>query len=109
MLNKHTQNMIQETNSVITQFHNVDPESYKQEIIKELREVILEELKNIQPQPEKEYLSREEVAKILKVSLVTLHKWSKEGIINPYKIGNRVLYKKHEIDASLIKVYDDAR
>ncbi len=93
------------TKSVITQFHNVDPKSYKQEIINELREVLVNELKNIKPQPQKEYLSREEVAKMLKVSETTLHNWSKDGILNPYKIGNRVLYKKHEIDTALIKVY----
>ncbi len=98
----------QEINSVITQLYNVDPVSYKQEIINELRTVLLEELKNIQPQPEKEYLSRDEVCEMLKVSKPTLHNWAKEGVLIPLKIGNRVLYLKSEIEDSLNRSYDDA-
>ncbi len=98
----------QEINSVITQLYNVDPVSYKQEIINELRKVLLEELKNIQPQPEKEYLSRDEVCEMLKVSKPTLHNWAKEGVLIPFKIGNRVLYLKSEIEDSLNRSYDDA-
>lgn len=50
------------------------------------------------------YYSRSEVAKLLKISLPTLNEWSKQGIIQSYRIGKRVLYKTEEIENSLIEV-----
>lgn len=77
------------------------------DIKKVLREV-LEEKSNDFAKPVKsedqEYLSRKEVAKLLKISLTTLNDWSKQGIIQAYRIGNRVLYKKKEIEDSVSKV-----
>lgn len=45
--------------------------------------------------------SRKETAKILSISLPTLHTFTKEGIIQAYRIGNRVLYKQEDIDNAL--------
>ncbi len=77
------------------------------DIKKVLREV-LEEKSNDFAKPVKsedqEYLTRKEVAKLLKISLTTLNDWSKQGIIQAYRIGNRVLYKKKEIEDSVSKV-----
>jgi excisionase family DNA binding protein len=56
----------------------------------------------LKPSPKIEYLSRKEVSELLKVSLVTVHKWTNEGLINSYRIGRRVMYKKNEIEAALI-------
>ena len=50
------------------------------------------------------YLSRVEVAKLLKITLPTLNEWSKVGLLKAYKIGNRVLYKQAEIEDSLTKI-----
>ena len=72
-----------------------------------LREVIDEKLIEIKPSTEaknQEYLSRKEVAQLLKISLTTLNDWSKQGIVQSYRIGNRVLYKKIEIENSVSKV-----
>lgn len=46
-------------------------------------------------------LSRKQTAKLLCISLPTLHDWTKEGLIRAYRIGNRVLYKKVDIDQAL--------
>ncbi len=85
-------------------FHGIDLNDFK----KIISEVLDEKLKT---QPPKEpnnkklsYLSRTEVAKILRVSLATLHDWSKQGIVQSYRIGNRVLYKQDEIEKSLVTV-----
>ena len=59
------------------------------------------------PQKEKtqsDYLSRKEVAKLLKITLPTLHDWTKVGILKSYKIGTRVLYKENEVKETLEKV-----
>jgi excisionase family DNA binding protein len=47
-----------------------------------------------------EFLTREEVATLLKISLPTLHDWCKKGLLNPFKIGNKVRFKKHEVMSS---------
>jgi len=49
-------------------------------------------------------LTRQETAKMLKVSLSTLLNWSNAGIISSYRMGNRVFYKQNEVMASLIKM-----
>lgn len=57
------------------------------------------------PHPKKNnYLSRNEVCKLLKISLPTLNDWSKLGRLQSYKIGNRVLYKQDEVENSLHQV-----
>ena len=57
----------------------------------------------IQQSSQSEYLSRKQVSELLKVSLVTLHDWTKSGLILSYKIGNRVLFKPTEIEEALKK------
>jgi excisionase family DNA binding protein len=42
-------------------------------------------------------LSRNEVAEILKISLPTLHDWTKKGLIKSYRIGNRIRFKKEDV------------
>ena len=68
-----------------------------------IEEIIDSRLKNL-PAPSGQspgYLSRDEVADLLKISLPTLNQWSKQGMIKSYKIGNRVLYKKDEIETAV--------
>jgi len=50
------------------------------------------------------FLSRNEVAKLLKISLPTLNEWTKLNWLQSYKIGNRVLYKSDEVEAAIQKV-----
>ena len=44
-----------------------------------------------------EYLTRREVSKVLNVTVQTLNNWRREGVLNPLKIGGRVLYKKEDV------------
>ncbi len=48
-----------------------------------------------------EYLTSEEIAKILKISLVTLWSWDKKGITIPLRIGNKKLYRRSDIEKIL--------
>lgn len=50
-----------------------------------------------------EYTTRREVAKLFKISLVTVHDWTKKGILQAYKIGNKVYYKRLEVEKALVK------
>jgi excisionase family DNA binding protein len=47
------------------------------------------------------YLNRFEVVKLLKISLPTLGNWTKQGILQSYRIGKRVLYREDEVNSSL--------
>lgn len=55
-------------------------------------------------QPLDELLSRTETARLLGISLPTLHAWTKSGIIKAYRIGSRIRYKKAEIESSLKQI-----
>ena len=46
----------------------------------------------------KELLTRQQLADYLRVSKQTIINWSKEGIIKPKFIGNRVYYKAEEVN-----------
>ncbi len=78
----------------------------------DLRRVIREELEEkskteiAQKTTEKKatYLNRFEVADLLRISLPTLANWTKEGILQSYRIGKRVLYRVDEVNSSLQKV-----
>jgi excisionase family DNA binding protein len=49
------------------------------------------------PKPETEFITRQETAEILGISLPTLNEWTKQGIIIGYRIATRVRYKRAEI------------
>ena len=44
-----------------------------------------------------EYLTRNEVSKVLNVTVQTLNNWRREGVLNPIKTGGRVLYIKEDV------------
>jgi len=50
-----------------------------------------------------ELLTRSETAKLLGISLPTLHTWSLSGKLTAYRIHTRVRYKRVEVMGALIK------
>ncbi|OYU84471.1 MAG: DNA-binding protein [Flavobacterium sp. BFFFF2] len=61
----------------------------------------IRELKQ-QQNPQKDVLiSRLDVSKLLGVSLVTVHNWTKSGVLKSYRVGNKVRFKENEVLASL--------
>lgn len=66
----------------------------------------INELKlHYEPKQPTEYLTRKEVADLLKCDLSTIWLWCKKGKLNPYGIGNRTYFKRNEIELALIKVH----
>lgn len=58
-----------------------------------------------QPNPSTDRLiTRDETAKLLGVSLVTLHNWTKANILIAYRVGNKVRFKENEVLASLQQI-----
>lgn len=46
---------------------------------------------------EKDQISQIEAANLFRVTVQTIINWSKKGIINRYKLGNRVFYLRSEL------------
>ena len=88
----------------ITQVFGITPEELKEDILNDVRDELKTLAQNFKPTEPPEYLTRKEVAKILKISLVTLHDWNKKKILNPYRLGNLIRYKSSEIDDALILI-----
>ncbi|TZF83249.1 helix-turn-helix domain-containing protein [Pedobacter sp. BS3] len=52
----------------------------------------------VQPQePVKQILTRKETAELLNISLPTLHDYTKQGIIQAYRLGYKVRYKREDV------------
>lgn len=79
----------------IIQIENISFEKLKKELLAELR-LLIRDLQ-LEQNKEEELLSRQETAKLLKVSLVTLWDWTKKDIVPAYRIGYKVRYKKREV------------
>lgn len=65
---------------------------------------ILKDYPLFQKKEKLELLSRKDASKLLCISLPTLHQWTKDGVINAYRIGNRVLYKLEDINNALTQI-----
>lgn len=86
------------------QFIQITPEQLQESIIQGVEHKLNDLREHFQPKEPNEYLTRLEVAEWLKINLSTLHKWTKDGKVQAYGIGNRVYYKRCEIEAALIKL-----
>lgn len=86
------------------QFIQITPEQLKESIIDGVKNVLDDLKQNFQPKEPTEFLTRSEVSKLLKIDLSTVHNWTKKGKLNPYGIGNRIYYKRSEIEKSLVKL-----
>ena len=77
------------------------------EDLKELiANVVRSEMSGFKPVPTEskegqEFLTRKQTAEKLQVSLVTLHDWTKKGVIQGYRISRRIRYKATEVEAAL--------
>jgi excisionase family DNA binding protein len=92
------------TETNITQLYGITPQQLTDNILKDVKTELKKIVLNFQPQKQPEYLTRKEVAKILKVSLVTLSDWNKKGVLKPYRLGNLIRYKRVELDQALISI-----
>lgn len=82
--------------------NGLSTDELKEIIIQSLSQVIQKEnaVKSINSD-EDEFLTRAEVAQLLKITLPTLHDWTKRGIVISYKIGKRVLYRVSEVKEAI--------
>ena len=86
------------------QFIQVTPQQLQDAIIEGVNFKLEDLKKNFQPKEPNEYLSRNDVAEMLKIDLSTVHNWTKKGILQSYQIGGRVYYKRKEVDNAIVKL-----
>jgi excisionase family DNA binding protein len=48
-----------------------------------------------------DFMTRREVADLFSVSLPTVHEWARRGIVTSYRMGNRVFYKRAEVEGAV--------
>lgn len=72
--------------------------------IKTVVREVLTETKEEPSEPENELLTVAETSQLLKIDRTTLWKWTKDGKLKRYGIGNRVYYKKSEVLESIISL-----
>ncbi len=81
----------------IFQIENITVEDFKKILNESIKAEIQTFLDNQQNIIDEKLITREEAARFLGVSLVTLWDWVRKDIIPSYKIGNKVRFKKSEI------------
>ena len=67
-----------------------------EELIDKTSDKILQNIKDVIPQSKKEeeYLTCKQAAKLLQLSLPTLHEYCKTGIIPSYRLGRNIRYNR---------------
>ena len=86
------------------QFIGISPDALADLIDKRLDKRFKEVTDHLQPKTPTEYLSRQEVAKMLKVDIATVHNMSVKGILQKYQISGRVLYNRSEVENAIVKL-----
>ena len=83
--------------------------------VEQLKEIIVEtckqafavkeQIKQLTAKPviKDQFLTRKETAAMLHVSLPTLNQWTKEGKLESYRLGTRILYKREEVTESVTR------
>lgn len=87
----------------VMQLHNVDPEDYKNEILSGVAKQLEKLSRNFKPKDPTTWIGRKEAAEILGVTYPTLLDWNKKGILHPFKVGNRVRYRREDIEQVLLQ------
>lgn len=84
-----------------TILHDFSPEQITS-LFEGLQNQLTELKANFQPKVPEEFLTRNEVAELLKCDLSTLWNWTKKSKLISYGIGNRTYYKRTEIENAII-------
>ena len=86
------------------QLISVTPEELQNAIIEGVK-LQLETLKaDFQPKEPTAYLTRKEVAKMLKIDISSVHNWTVKGVLKAYQISGRVYYKRAEVESGIVEL-----
>lgn len=86
------------------QFTTLEPEILSEAIAAAVKKQLQDWTAEIVAKPIDELMSREEAAEYLRVSISTINNWRRSGKLVAYGLGNRVFFKRSEVESSLTKL-----
>ena len=86
----------------LIQVYEVEPEEFKKEILAGVEKLLKEFSAQFTSKNPEIWMSIKDVGELLGISSRTINNWSKEGILKDYKIGNRVRFKRSDIEQTLL-------
>ena len=83
-----------------------EPSEFKTLLAECVSETVQKEIARLitPSEPPKQILTRQETAKMLNISLPTLHDYTKRNVITAYRLGYKVRYKLLDIQNSLLQI-----
>ena len=84
------------------QFIQTTPEQLEDRIYNRLKSELDSLRSEFQPKQPTEYLTRNQVKEMFNADMSTIHNWTKRGKLKAYGIGNRVYYKRSEIEQAIV-------
>ncbi|MDO6491776.1 MULTISPECIES: helix-turn-helix domain-containing protein [unclassified Cellulophaga] len=86
------------------QFVQVTPEQLQNAIIEGVKTQLQDLKKHFEPKSPNVYLTRLEVAEMLKINISSVHNWTKKGVLTAYQISGRVYYLRDEVEKAIVKL-----
>lgn len=83
----------------------ITPQELKEIVHDAVKEALSEFKEEFRTEQQVKLLTRKEVAEMLRISLPTLHQWTKMGKLKAYRKSGRVYYKSNEILYELESTY----
>lgn len=83
------------------QFIGTTPDEVNKPVLDIINRGFEKILKEFQPKKPTEFLTRNDVKDLLKVDLSTIHNWTKRGKLKAYGLGNRVYYRRDEVEQAI--------
>ena len=87
----------------IIQIETINAEHFRSELVKDVVNALKQSVLKNPDNNDEIFLTRQETANLLSISLVTLWDWTKKDIIPAYRIGYKIRYKKSDVLNSLSK------
>lgn len=88
----------------ITQLHDITPSELQEGILRHIEFKLKEIINSLDTNQKVRLLTREQTADMLSITLSTLWAWTKKGILKSYRIGNKIMYKQHEVLQSIVEI-----
>ncbi len=85
----------------ILQLENINATDFENKLFNRVEQLINGLAKKLQTNDPDELLTREETAKLLSISTVTLWKYTNDDVVPAFRIGHKVRYKKSDVLAAL--------
>lgn len=86
------------------QFVQVTPEQLQNAIIEGVKLQLNDLKEHLQPKEPTKYLTRSDVAEMLKIDLSSVHNWTKRRVLKSYQISGRIYYKRAEVENAIIEL-----